>query len=628
MNKKQMINKLWFVYIGLLMTFLLFTNIKTPLMGEDYGFILNKNNKILLIKQIYNNIINIFFPNHESWNIRIGETLTSLWLNLGYFLGVGKTLFSILNAIVAFLFFIIIYFWTNCRLPNIDNINDLFLFSSIPILFLICSFSLGEIFFWCDGSTNYLWSGTILLGVALPYRKYLNDLNYKMKNNKIFGYMIVSYIAGFTNENTVPIIILLGVFLLFRDIVMERYKNIPAWLIYSILSMGAGYSILLFSPSTKKRTIVYRNMFNLPEKMSIDELNNNFINVVSSFISSNYMYLLFLFLGFICLLIIIYINSKKNEIGNVSHNFLLDIKSNIFIENILLFTISIISIIALFFSPYTEPRSFLFIQVFIIILIIQLNSMLLYTSFSGIKKYIIYLPNICFSFISIFFIFQLSFWTLDYSKFDRLRSESIKKQIEEGKKFIIAKKYKIESNRYLNTRESWIRDTEYGGEYCYKKYHTIENITWRMSSYEEEAMELKYISKVIIPQNISEIMTYDIISKEYNDENIIFECGTYDPQIYLTLSEPINKPFNNIFLEIKYFNNKEGLLQVFYDYGSGLSEENSVRVNIEESLEISNIRLPIICLRDGNKLVSIRIDPPDGTIFKFVSVDVGEMVEK
>ena len=77
----------------------------------------------------------------------------------------------------------------------------------------------------------------------------------------------------------------------------------------------------------------------------------------------------------------------------------------------------------------------------------------------------------------------------------------------------------------------------------------------------------------------------------------------------------MEKPNNNVFCEITYSNTDEGFLQVFYDYGNGLSEADSTRMYIAKSLKTTSIVLPIVNWEYGAKLAAVRVDPPNGSIF-------------
>jgi hypothetical protein len=109
----------------------------------------------------------------------------------------------------------------------------------------------------------------------------------------------------------------------------------------------------------------------------------------------------------------------------------------------------------------------------------------------------------------------------------------------------------------------------------------------------------------------------DIESWENMDDNLVFHCGTYDPYIVVSLSDSLAVPAEEAYIVIECTNSNAGSIQVFYDYGSGFTEENStgrmpVKVIAGES---SNIILPIVGQSNESKLKAIRIDPPDGSTF-------------
>jgi hypothetical protein len=476
MIKNQTTKLFWFLYIAVLFIYLLFINIMTPMMGEDFALINSSDNKIELSKSLLKSIKNAFNPYSPNFNLRLGDTLSSILQNTGKLFGIGKILFDILNTIVILIFITLIFFWSYCRLPNINDLNDLLSFSLIPSIILICSFSIGEIFFWLTGATNYLWCGTILLSIGVPYRKYLNNELYTIKSSFIPVFIIFSFIAGFTNENTVPIIILLGGFLLLKDIIKKGIKKIPLWLFTSILSMGIGYSILIFSPNTKRRSAFYREFLSLPENITINEIVDNTKGVILSFISGNIVFIILLFI--VSLFFLFYLIYKKSE-----NNITLNYSNNIIYENIFLLFISSISVIALFFAPYREIRSFFFVQLFIIILFLQFNNFFISNIKNGIQKYLIYIPAIFLSVLSLYFLVQFTYWTLDFSKFTRERNVSIINQINNGNKDIIVNLYKINRNKYINTREISIIDD--GGIFFNSIVRNVNNITWENVIYKE-----------------------------------------------------------------------------------------------------------------------------------------------
>jgi len=137
-------------------------------------------------------------------------------------------------------------------------------------------------------------------------------------------------------------------------------------------------------------------------------------------------------------------------------------------------------------------------------------------------------------------------------------------------------------------------------------------------------LELKYIDHIPIPSESIGININDIHSLNVVDDNLTLYCGDIDPQIYFPVQEQLSKPFGNPYIEIECTNNKLGTLQVFYDFGGGFSEENSVRQYIGELSEMTKICLRIVNWQAGSNLYSIRIDPPDGTVFVIKSIVLSE----
>jgi hypothetical protein len=118
---------------------------------------------------------------------------------------------------------------------------------------------------------------------------------------------------------------------------------------------------------------------------------------------------------------------------------------------------------------------------------------------------------------------------------------------------------------------------------------------------------------------------YDIESMEFERGNgIVLQCGKTDPQIYLALPHALEKPTSVPFCEVTYTNTVSGNLQLYWDYGDGLSEGNSTHCNIATSNKTESLLLPITDWKDGVKLSAFRIDPPNGTKFVLKSVKILE----
>jgi hypothetical protein len=142
------------------------------------------------------------------------------------------------------------------------------------------------------------------------------------------------------------------------------------------------------------------------------------------------------------------------------------------------------------------------------------------------------------------------------------------------------------------------------------------------------------LSILSIPKDIDILKqnSYDILSVDVIDENIVLHCGNIDPQLNVSLQPVLNRPTGIPFIEITYTNSEAGYLMVHFDYGDGLAGQsnNTGDHRIEVGFEETTTRLPIVGWKEGMQLVSIRIDPPDNTVFiiknvKFLSVNMYEL---
>ena len=117
--------------------------------------------------------------------------------------------------------------------------------------------------------------------------------------------------------------------------------------------------------------------------------------------------------------------------------------------------------------------------------------------------------------------------------------------------------------------------------------------------------------------------TYDIESIEFAD-GIVLQCGKTDPQIYINLPCQLEKPRGDAVCEITYTSTVAGIIQVFWDYGEGLSEENSTKEVCFSISKTKSMFLPIVNWKNDKKLLALRVDPPDGAGFVLKSVRILE----
>ena len=119
----------------------------------------------------------------------------------------------------------------------------------------------------------------------------------------------------------------------------------------------------------------------------------------------------------------------------------------------------------------------------------------------------------------------------------------------------------------------------------------------------------------------SDIQIYDVVVKRSIFYKFVFKCGNIDPQIIFTLNAPIVQPDEGLFILLQYSNTLAGYFKVYYDYGIGFAEENSTGdIYIGAASRIAKIFIPIKDWPYGLQLFSLRIDPPDNTVFSLKKI--------
>lgn len=440
--KKKVINILAIIipilFIGIIF-FLLTSN--APLIGIDnYEAVFNTNKEN----------INLFFLISRaltrclSWNARVGEFIY-------FFLGpLPHVIHDILNT-CFFLYFIWLIFKYAFDYGDIENKNYKnfwWIFFFIPAFIFMFEPILWEDYFWMADSCNHLWGLCILMTTFLPLRKF-NLKSYEIKGIKLLFYCIACFIAGTVSENIVPFIIGLIVLIIFFK--YKREKKIYLWTCLSLVSFILGYLWLMLCSSTKTRYDFFKTLdWSLGTK-------------ISSFSVFFYDYKFYFIITLILLIIFLiryFILKKKDKTLVLKKSFK---------YNIIFYLLSFVSFIVLLFSPYYVTRALLIITFSSLVINVYLINELL-----NDKKiiYKILLSIICIFTYVIYAIHIKSIFD-DYNKFDYVRDEFIRYQIDNNNSNIIVPIYdRIISWRYLGVVDYELCDNDI----VRNKYNIDKNI--------------------------------------------------------------------------------------------------------------------------------------------------------
>lgn len=164
------------------------------------------------------------------------------------FIWQGKGFFNICNALITMLLLLEIHWLTQWGKVS----------SSLKwqwhwwFFFALWAFTPGfpAVFLWLTGACNYLWAAVILLGFMLPYVHYLFQGG---NNSWAFRHPYLMFaggiMAGWTNENNVPIVLLL---IAYGGWQAHKQKDGNA-LLWGAAGMAIGFALLMLAPGNSVR---------------------------------------------------------------------------------------------------------------------------------------------------------------------------------------------------------------------------------------------------------------------------------------------------------------------------------------------------------------------------------------
>lgn len=227
---------LWGLIILICFSIILFLNVLTPMIADDFGYlyIFGEKEQVSSLSDLIHSQ-----KNHYMW--WGGRSVVHFMAQA--LLQAPPLLADVLNSIVYILFISLIYFHIKGR--DKKSSLSLFILMNLAVWFSIPMF--GDTVLWITGSANYLWGTSIVLLFLLPYRLYSGTENKVSKEVWMSALMLVfGIIAGWTNENTVAgmIVIILLLFLYYRS----QKWSVPPALVIGLLGVVIGYAIMILAP--------------------------------------------------------------------------------------------------------------------------------------------------------------------------------------------------------------------------------------------------------------------------------------------------------------------------------------------------------------------------------------------
>ena len=236
-------------------------------MGQNYPtsvgdipfFIKRINNPEYALASFLNHLNHVLFSFEPipSQNPRIT-------LAFNHLLVANLTLGYSVNAIVIFLFTIVCFIFTFTRLPNFFSIQDATYYWLIFSLLWTIKYVI-HFYFYLPISVNYTWSFMILMLATLPSR-YLVENKTLIQDNYLIAFLLLplGFIAGMTNEHTVPVFIVAHIFLFLYQ--YKKGEAVPKWGYMLLAGLTLGFCKLFYLNLISNRyghTITNAELFSL-----------------------------------------------------------------------------------------------------------------------------------------------------------------------------------------------------------------------------------------------------------------------------------------------------------------------------------------------------------------------------
>lgn len=369
----------------------------SPLNGEDFGLSALDNGVDVIERSIW--IFDRVIHQWASWNSRLGEALSIIFLNSAEWV-------QILIFIVFSCWFIHLLSTKICN--NKLSLSTLSYINTLAVIYI--AWPKLEVFFWRTTFAGYLIPYVIVIYV---FKKALE------KDRLNWTYWFCCVLAGMSFENVgLAMVITFFVFGIF----VYREKT-ARFVLISVFTLF-GWLILMMSPSTGVRQAYYQSVYGKIESFS--QIIMRVEDVILTFFSSSYL------IFFLSAISIIGIVIKKSTLE----------KSTVMIG-----FAGCLSCGAVVLSPYTEPRAFMLLWIFMVLVTVKALSM-------TCTK--INITALFFGFVFAIQVFQ-SYYLFSFPMNERNRIITALRGTEQCKNGIVINEIKTQLNpRILNNREYWV----------------------------------------------------------------------------------------------------------------------------------------------------------------------------
>lgn len=251
-QKNSRIKKYYLIYAVFcvaIFTILLFCNLRTPLLVDDYAYAFSFQSSTGE-KQRIETVSDIFSSMNGHRLTMNGRIVAHFFVQL--FVLLPSWVFELLNTAVFVLEIVLLTelsaVYTNAeKRQKRKAIILLFSFAAVWIFQPV----FGQVNLWLDGSINYLWAAVLSLGLMGVYFKIYREENFHMNLTEKMGFVIYSFIVGAWCENAAGALLLLEIALILL-MKFQQKRKIPLITILSFELTLAGFLLMVTAPAELK----------------------------------------------------------------------------------------------------------------------------------------------------------------------------------------------------------------------------------------------------------------------------------------------------------------------------------------------------------------------------------------
>ena len=243
----KLYNLLFWAVCLFIFVLMLWCNIKTPLLCDDYRYLFtfSTDGPIKRVESLWE-----IFPSMAAHRLQMnGRVLPHFVVQLSLMLPLW--VFDIVNSAVFLLMLLLIEkcaFSGSAQLKKAHPVYRLLLFTGMFAAIWLLEPSFGQVNLWQDGAVNYLWSAALALVPIYLFLRLLLSGEYCRSIPGIAALAAVCFACGAWSENAAGAVLIFVVFILLYEMLIKKQKIHWSFWLY-LAAIVAGFVYMVSSPA-------------------------------------------------------------------------------------------------------------------------------------------------------------------------------------------------------------------------------------------------------------------------------------------------------------------------------------------------------------------------------------------